>query len=56
MSNVTRRVMQLTQRNIDKGMSATEARKKALERANFEKEVDTMVHNELSTKCLLGGN
>lgn len=39
-NNVTRRVMQLTQRNIELGMTLTEARQKAHNRAQFEKDIE----------------
>ena len=36
----TRRVMQLTQRYVDHGMNLTEARRKANERVQFEKDIE----------------
>lgn len=53
--NATRRVMQLTKRNIENGMGVVEARKKARERVSFEQEVETECTNMKPMKCNLGG-
>lgn len=46
MTTVTRRVMELTQRYVTHGMGLAAARKKALEHANFEREIES---NKAST-------